>query len=175
MPDYSKCIIYKLCCKNLDVKQIYVGSTCNFTRRKNAHKNDSKNPHKPMYNTKVYKFIRDNGGFENWDMILVEEYPCENKLQKTKRERYWCEELKSVLNSSVPSRTSKEYKRENKEKLNKQRNEHREKNKEKFNQIQKEYREKNNDKLVEYRKIHYAKHKEHYHHKYLEKKNELLT
>ena len=113
MPDYSKCVIYKLCCKDLNIKDIYVGSTCNFINRKHRHKlccyneNDTK-----KYNYKVYKFIRENGGFENWDMILIEEYSCENKQQKLQRERYWLEELKASLNGNVPGRDIKEYLKE---------------------------------------------------------------
>jgi hypothetical protein len=159
MPDYSKTIIYKLCCKNLDVKEIYVGSTCNFTRRKNAHKTDSSNLNSIKYNTKVYKFIRDNGNFQNWEMIMVEEYPCENKMQKLKRERYWCEELKSELNSDVPGRSDKEsvkfYQTKNKDAINQKRRESREKNKE----YSKEYRENNPEKVKQQRKKYYEKNK----------------
>jgi hypothetical protein len=33
--DYSKTIIYKLCCLDTDVKDIYIGHTTHFTSRKN--------------------------------------------------------------------------------------------------------------------------------------------
>ena len=136
MPDYSKTIIYKLCCKNLNIKEIYVGSTCNFTKRKHCHKSSTNNLNDTNYNCKVYKFIRDNGNFQNWEMVMVEEFPCENKLQKLQRERYWCEELKSELNSDVPGRDMKEYRQDNREKFK----EWREENKEKINQYQREWR-----------------------------------
>ena len=193
MPDYSKCIIYKLCCKNLDVKDIYVGSTCNFVRRKSGHKTDSKN-----LNSKVYKFIRDNGGFQNWDMIMVEEYPCENKMQKVKRERYWCEELKSELNSDVPGRDwkesvkvyreknkdaikeqTKQYREDNKEKVKESQKEWREKNKDAIKQSQNEWREKNKDAIKQYQKEWREANKEKLKEKNKQyrakKKNELLT
>ena len=156
MPDYSKCVIYKLCCKNLDVKEIYVGSTCNFTKRKNKHKTDSSNLNSKSHNSKVYKFIRDNGGFENWDMVMVEEYPCENIMQKVKRERYWCEELKSELNSISPCRDKKEYRQYKKEKLK----EYYQDNKEKLIEYQKEYRQDNKEKIKEYRQDNKEKIKE---------------
>ena len=38
MPDYSKCCIYKLCCKDATVESIYIGSTTNPTKRKCDHK-----------------------------------------------------------------------------------------------------------------------------------------
>jgi hypothetical protein len=147
MPDYSKTIIYKLCCKNLDVKDIYVGSTCNFTRRKNKHKSDSINS-----NSKVYKFIRDNGNFQNWEMIMVEEYPCENIMQKFKRERYWYEELKATLNSGNPCRDIKEWYQDNKEKIKEHKKEYYQGNKEKFIERTKKYLENNKEKVKEYRK-----------------------
>jgi hypothetical protein len=32
--DYSKTVIYKIVCNDLDVKDIYIGSTTEFTKRK---------------------------------------------------------------------------------------------------------------------------------------------
>ena len=32
--DYSKTIIYKIVCKDINIKDCYVGSTTNFTNRK---------------------------------------------------------------------------------------------------------------------------------------------
>ena len=161
MPDYSKCLIYKLCCKDLDVKDIYVGSTCNFTRRKNKHKTDSSNLNSKVYNRKVYKFIRENGGFQNWNMIMIEEYPCENKLQKVKRERYWYEELKATLNSEVPIRDIKEYRRDNREKIKEKVKEYRKNNSDKNKEYMRKYREANKDAINQKRKEYREKNKEH--------------
>jgi predicted GIY-YIG superfamily endonuclease len=36
--DYSKTVIYKIICKNLNINTIYVGSTSNFIQRKAKHK-----------------------------------------------------------------------------------------------------------------------------------------
>jgi hypothetical protein len=94
MPNYNETIIYKICCRDTTIKDIYVGSTCNFTRRKARHKCNCNG----QDNSKVYKFIRENGGWDNWDMIMIEEYKCENKRQKDQRERYWIDELKPSLN-----------------------------------------------------------------------------
>ena len=72
--DYSNTIIYKLVCKDLNIKYLYVGSTTNFSNRKNSHKSYVVNEKRKNYNSKIYNFIRDNGGWENWDMILIENY-----------------------------------------------------------------------------------------------------
>ena len=81
MPNYNKSMIYKLCCNDPSIKDVYVGSTTNFTRRKHQHKNSCNNEKDRYHNRYVYRFIRDNGGFENWSMILVEDVCCENNKQ----------------------------------------------------------------------------------------------
>lgn len=147
MPDYSKCLIYKLCCKDPTIKDIYVGSTCNKNRRKNQHKNACNNPNDHNYNYYVYQFIRENGGFENFDLIMIEEYPCDNKLQKETRERYYIELLKPTLNKTIPTRTIQEYYQDNKEKILKMVKIYSKDNKEKIEKYEKEYYEKNKEKL----------------------------
>ena len=107
--DYSKTIIYKICCKDINISDIYVGHTTDFIRRKAVHKSDCNNPNSKNYNHYVYQFIRDNRGWENWDMVEIEKYNCNDRLEACKRERYWIEELKSILNKNIPSRTKKEF------------------------------------------------------------------
>jgi len=80
--DYSKTIIYQIRCDNLDeCKEIYVGSTTNFTRRKQQHKRNCNCITNKSYNLKVYKNIRENGGWENWKMIQICEVSCNNKRE----------------------------------------------------------------------------------------------
>ena len=73
--DYSKTIIYKLCCKDVNITDEYVGGTTNFYGRKGNHKGKCNNS-----NTRVYKFIRENGGWDNWEMIEIEKYNAIEKL-----------------------------------------------------------------------------------------------
>jgi hypothetical protein len=113
--NYENTIIYKLVCKDLNVKDLYVGHTTNFTKRKSNHKSDCNNPQNKNYDVPVYQFIRENGGWENWDMIEIEKYTCEDKNEATARERYWYEELKATLNACVPARTKQEYYEKHKE------------------------------------------------------------
>ena len=149
MPDYSKTIIYKLCCNDPTIEEIYIGSTCNFSRRKSCHKHNSNNVN---YKLKVYQFIRDNGGFENWNMFQLETKSVEDKREKESLEREWIEKLKPTLNCCIPTRTGKEYYQENKEKLNEKHKEYRKKNIDKISEKNKEYHEKNKDKLKEQKK-----------------------
>ena len=151
MVDYKNGIIYKLVCKNTGVKDVYVGSTCNLKKRRQEHKGLCNNVNNKEYGRKVYKFIRANGGFQNWGMILVEKYPCKSKQELTLRERYWKDKLDATLNTNVPGRLKKEYaeqyREHNREKIKEYNKEYREQNREKI----KEYLDKNREKIKEYR------------------------
>jgi hypothetical protein len=107
--DYSKTIIYKIVCKDLKVKDIYVGHTTDFTNRKYEHQRSCNNENRKSYNYQVYKFIRENGGWDNWEMILVEKYPCKDNFEARSPVRYWYETLKATLNARFPERKQKEW------------------------------------------------------------------
>jgi hypothetical protein len=113
--DYSRTIIYKVCCKDTTVTDIYVGHTTDFNNRKRLHKSSCNNPNNKKYNFNIYQKIRDNNGWENWDMIMIENYPCNNKREAETRERYFIETLKACLNCIIPTRTKKEYQKEYRE------------------------------------------------------------
>ena len=159
MPNYEKCVIYKLCCKDTDIKECYIGSTCNYSRRKAEHKSKCNNENDRAYNFKVYQVIRDNGGWDNWDFVIIEKYPCKDKIEKEIRERYWVE-LIGTLNARIPNRTHKEYYDNNKEKILESCKEYRENNKEEIKQTKKEYYKNNKDKIAEIHKEYYINNKE---------------
>jgi hypothetical protein len=69
-----------------------------------------------MYDLKIYKIIRDNEGWENWSMVTIENFPCEDAFKVCARERYYYEQLNSTLNMKFPQRNDKEYREMNKEK-----------------------------------------------------------
>ena len=96
--DYSKTIVYQIRCDELEVGNIYIGSTTDFIKRKSNHKSNCNNEKSKSYNYKIYEIIRNNGGWNNWKMIQVEEYPCENNRQAEEREEYWRKKLNADLN-----------------------------------------------------------------------------
>ena len=93
MPSYEDCVIYTI--RSGD--SLYVGSTCNFTRRKCGHKSDLNNEKSRPYNSKVYKTIRENGG--EWDMKPYKVFPCKNKMEMNIEEERCRIELNADLNS----------------------------------------------------------------------------
>ena len=96
--NYSKTIIYKIRCEDENITDIYIGSTTNFIKRKNMHKYNCTNENSKRNNLKIYKTVRESGGWKNWKMIQMEEYECNNKQQAEEREEYWRKELKAELN-----------------------------------------------------------------------------
>ena len=113
--DYSKVVFYKIVSNDLDIRECYVGSSTNFTKRKYQHKMSCTNPRDHNYNYKLYQFIREHGGWENFSIVPLEEVSCSGKLEVLRKEREHFENESATLNMSVPSRTKSEWSSENKE------------------------------------------------------------
>lgn len=153
MPKYENSIIYKLCHQDdLENNNIYVGSTTNFRIRKYKHKASCINEKKKDYKTPVYQFIRDNGGWTEWQMIPIEVYPCNDKKELEVRERHHIELLKPKLNKQIPTRTQKEYYNVNKEKILENAKEYYNDNKKQIKNTSKKYYEANKEQVKEKRK-----------------------
>jgi len=164
MVNYGKSIIYKLCCKDINIDKIYVGSTVNFSRRKAQHKLSVNNI---KYNKiKLYQFILNNGGWENWDMIEIMKYPCNDKRELEKKENEIMKELKAELNSQTAFNTEEErkeyqkkYIEENKETKKEKDKKHYEENKDKIKKQNKIWRENNIGYYENYNKDYYEENK----------------
>ena len=154
--DYSKTIMYKIVCKDLNVKDCYVGHTTDMTKRKCGHKHVCNNEKNKDHNLKIYKIIRENGGWDNWTMVLVETFPCKDKHEACRREREVFEELDAKMNTLRPYITQEETKAL-KQQIDKQ---YREEHKEKIEQYKKQYREEHQEEIKKYDKQYREEHKE---------------
>ena len=157
--DYSKTVMYKFVCNDLTVKDCYVGHTTDMTKRKCQHKSDCNNEQGKHHNLKIYQIIRKNGGWSNWSMILIEEFPCKNKPEACKRERELYEELDAKMNMSLPyitqeelKQNKKQYYQDHKEELKKYKKQYYQDHKEKIKQNQKKYDKKYHEEKKEYGK-----------------------
>ena len=137
--DFSKTIIYKIVCNDLSITDCYIGHTTDFTKRKSCHKSRCNNANCKEYNLNVYQFIRNNGGWDNWCMIEIEKYACNNNNESCTREKYWLEILNATLNKQIPSRTQTEYQDCKKEKIKEYQTEYNKINKDKRKEYQTEY------------------------------------
>ena len=156
--NYKYYVIYKITCKDPNIKEEYVGSTNNFEARQKKHVRDCS-----KMGTKLYKFVRSHGGFANFDFIQIDEIKCYNDdpTEARIKEREYCDMLNSTLNSNKPImydgekqiyKKAYQQKDETKELVRKKKQIHNEKNKEKekiYYQLQKEKK-----------KIYYQLHKE---------------
>ena len=110
MPNYSNGKIYRIV--DNTINQQYFGSTTiGLSLRLAGHLKQFK-----VWKKTSIKFITsfkiiENG---NYDIVLVEEFPCGNKEQLHKRERFHIENNKCV-NKFIPTRTGLEYRREHTE------------------------------------------------------------
>ena len=178
MPEFT---FYKIVSKDENIKDCYVGKTKNFKKRVLDHKSNCNNENYKNYNIKLYQYIRENGGINNFNFIEIETNEYDDKNSAI-RERYWIEELNANLNSVIPSRTlrqfyednikekkiydkirneknrkiisekQREYNKKNIEKIKEYQNEYCKNNKEKIKEYQNEYRKNNKEKIKEYQK-----------------------
>ena len=101
--NYQNGIQYKIVCKDPAITDCYNGSCCSLKDRKKTHKSKSLNPNCKEYNLKVYRFIRENGGWDNWTFIQLEIFPCNSRQELVAREREIFDVLKPTLNMISPT------------------------------------------------------------------------
>ena len=81
---------------------LYIGSTTNLKNRNYAHKTKCNNPNDKEYNKPLYKFIRDNGGLDNFIMVELVSEEVETKQEALELERTYINLLKPTLNKCRP-------------------------------------------------------------------------
>tara|TARA_R110000803_G_scaffold32014_3_gene70873 strand:- start:858 stop:1403 length:546 start_codon:yes stop_codon:yes gene_type:complete len=148
--DYQKSQIYKIINDALP-DLVYYGSTSNtLSKRFGQHKCKSSNTctSKQLFNCDVKPQI-----------FLVENYPCNSKIELKARERWYIENNECV-NKQVPNRTQKEYALENKDKIKDYKKEHYQDNKEQISKQIKQYQLDNKEQIKLQRAKHYQDNKE---------------
>jgi len=90
-----KYILYKICIADYT----YIGSTRDWIQRQRNHKSNFFNANRPAYNYKLYKTIRENGGWDAIEKSPIEEYECDGPVQAHIREEHWRREYNAQMNS----------------------------------------------------------------------------
>lgn len=95
---YKRGKIYKLVSSQTD--KIYIGSTIQLLcQRKAKHKY-----------TKQHKTIKDITCFNDWDIVLIKNFPCNNRKELLKEEGICIKENYSIcINKQIAGRTYIEY------------------------------------------------------------------
>ena len=139
MPNWENGCIYMLRHKDdAEHENIYIGSTTNFRGRKCQHKLCCNNINDKYYNQSIYQYIRDNGSWDEWRMIWLEDYPCKSKRELLLREDEVMLQYQNKLNQKRASRTKKEYRQDNRDKILEQHKDYYQANRDKIAERNKE-------------------------------------
>jgi len=142
MPKYENGCIYMLRHKDdVELRNVCIGSTTNFRGRKYEHKSCCNNVNHKEHKQPKYQYIRANGGWDEWKMIWLEDYPCKSKKELLKREDEVMLQYQNRINQLRAHTTDEEKKEQKKE-------------------YHKEYNQVNRDKRIEYYKEHYQANRE---------------
>ena len=132
MSDYSKGKIYKIYSKTLD--NCYYGSTIMTLKKRLT-------VHKSNFKTGRYCKSQDVLKYNDYEIILVELFPCKSRNELLDREGYYQRNFKCI-NKQIAGRSQKEWNEDNKVYL-----------KEYFKNYKKKYYEKHKEKISENAKI----------------------
>jgi len=164
-------VMYKICPKNKALGFCYVGHTTNFIERIRHHKLQTLNENGNKSHQKHYVAIRENGGWDEWEMVEIEKFNCKNKLECRMREQELIEENNANLNTlnayiteqqraSTKKAITEKYREENKELLKEQTKQYKQDHKDIIAEQMKKYREENKDKIREKTKEYIENNKE---------------
>jgi hypothetical protein len=132
MPNYHNSKIYRIVCDTTG-KQ-YIGSTTIPLSARLAQ-------HKKTYKTTKNCLSREVLENNNFQIILIEDFPCDRREILLQRERVYIETMDCV-NKNIPLRTKEEWYQDNKERIIEKQLEWNNKNREKLREYQRKYRNK---------------------------------
>jgi len=107
MVNYKNAKIYMI--KSPENDKVYIGSTT-YTLRQRLQSH-----YKDLRRNK-YCTAQDLLMTGNYEMLLIEKYPCDNSRELKERERFFIENF-NTINKVIPLQTQKEYYYKNREKL----------------------------------------------------------
>jgi hypothetical protein len=90
MPDYSNGKIYSL--ESDCTNKIYIGSTSEKSIKRRLSKHKSNHKRGKRHSCTASKILK----YEDVKIILLEDYPCNNKDELSKREQEWIENNKDI-------------------------------------------------------------------------------
>jgi len=89
-------VIYKITCKNPSIHFFHVGSSTNIPKIRYFHKTNSIKGK----DTLLYKTINENGGWDNWDLTVLEKCDSIAHTDVEKKENAWHQQL--LLHQTPP-------------------------------------------------------------------------
>jgi predicted GIY-YIG superfamily endonuclease len=140
---------------------IYIGSTKDIEERMCKHKRSCNNIKSHNYNCKVYKYIRDNGGWDEWKYEIIDEVEVALREDAARYEGEYIIKCDAInkLNEVVAGRTPKENREQNKERFSQKDKVYYQQNKDLILQKTKQYYEQNKDLISQKSKEYYQQNK----------------
>ena len=92
---------YKITCLDRSIHLCYIGTTTNFEKRRKTHKQkcSCNNKDGKEYNYKIYKTIRENGGWNNFQMIQIGNTKLLTLKEAQQIEKKYIHKLEGNMNS----------------------------------------------------------------------------
>ena len=138
--DFSKSIIYHI--RDMESKEVvYVGSTTNFPQRKSSHKHECNHEERKHFTYPIYCHIRNNGGFDCFEIIPIKSLKLLNKTELLIAEQEEIDRHRNLVNSRKTHMTIEDRKEYHK----------------KYDKL---YREEHKTERSQYKKLYYQEHKE---------------
>ena len=142
--DFTNSVIYHI--RHMESKEVvYVGSTTNFSERKGKHKYNCNHEERKHFTFPIYCYIRNNGGFDCFEVIPIKSLKLENKTQLLIAEQAELDKHQTLVNSCKAYITIEQKRIDNNERNKKYREEH----KAELNENHKKYREEHKAEINE--------------------------
>ena len=165
--DYKNGKIYRLVCNQTNRQ--YIGSTTqSLTKRKHGHKKAYTQWKKGNTSKKLSSACIIDGG--DYEIILIELYPCQSNEELRMRERYWQEQMECVnIQKAYQSQEEKnlydnEYKKiyyqSHKTEIQEYHKNYREEHKEEKQEYNRNYYENHREEILEQQREYWDQHKE---------------
>ena len=173
--DYHNSIIYHI--RHMESKEVvYVGSTTKFSQRKATHKWLCNHEEGKDFTIPIYYHIRNNGGFDCFEVIPIKSLKLENKTQLLIAEQEEIDKHGTLVNGYKAHTTieehkeymkqhNKQWRKENKENINEKKKLYYQEKKEQFKQYYQDHKQ----EIAEKKKQYYQKNIENNPEKYKEK------
>ena len=163
--DYS---FYKWIHTSKDLTDLcYVGSTANITNRKRSHKSNCNNPNHKSHNNLLYITMRENGGFENFKMVILGTAEQLTKREAQAIEEEYRKKEQATLNMNrcyitdeQKKQYNKQYHQDHKQDLLEKQKQYRQDHKQEIAEQIKQYRQKHKTEITEQRKQYRQDHKQ---------------
>ena len=81
--------VYELKSIDKSVTEIYIGSTWDMSDRYWCHQDKCNNKKRKEYNIPLYHYIRENGGFDNFEMTIIDSGECEDIIELHCAEQFY--------------------------------------------------------------------------------------